>query len=434
SDLEEFHRSLDLIVGRFVAFIWQGTSLRIYHDPIALRPVYFNAADGFISSHAPLLRELREYTHKEIQVLAKPGQHKLWEETEDPDVSALPPNFYLDVSEQQIRRYYPHRNIESSQLSEDERVSRAVQLARNSMAYWNSLPIKIYSALTGGLDTRINAAAALGAGVDVNFVTYGSRGEITDADTGSGRSYKTDFHITSQISRALHLNHTLLAIQDVAQFKLSQDEKNILSRNTFGSHAIQFQGLYEKHLGRQPSLCFVGTAFEGMRDYFISDTRPLSPFDEFKTALSAIGGFKKGTRESELTDELAQEIWAKYYMDKTQEQEYPIANLMFIELRAGRFQNEAINCQSTAFLPINPLAIRAFFELWQGYEFSQRKNSDFDHSFIKELCPAISAFDINEKPGHLPIARVIKGVTVKKSIPTADAAEIHDAPQNRNDR
>lgn len=431
---EEFHRSLDLIVGRFVAFIWQGTSLRIYHDPIALRPVYFNAADGFISSHAPLLRELREYTHKEIQVLAKPGQHKLWEETEDPDVSALPPNFYLDVSEQQIRRYYPHRNIESSQLSEDERVSRAVQLARKSMAYWNSLPIKIYSALTGGLDTRINAAAALGAGVDVNFVTYGSRGEITDADTGSGRSYKSDFHIASQISTALHLNHTLLAIQDAAQFKLSKEEKNILSRNTFGSHASQFQGLYEEHLGRQPSLCFVGTAFEGMRDYYIPDTRPLSSFDEFKTALSILGGFKKGIRESELTDELAQEIWTKYCMDKALEHNYPIANLIFIELRAGRFQNEAINCQSTAFLPINPLAVRALFELGQGYEYIQRKNSDFDHSLIKELCPAISAFDINEKPEHHPVPNVVKGITVKKSTSADGGAKVRDTPQNRNDR
>lgn len=431
---EGFHRSLDLVVGRFVAFVWEGSSLRIYHDPVSIRPVYFNAPEGFISSHAPLLRELREYARKEIRDLANLGQYKLWEETEDPNVSALPPNFYLDVTEQRIRRYYPHSPISSPLISEEERVIKAAHLARKSMAYWNRLPLKLYSALTAGLDTRINAAAALGAGVDANFVTYGSGGEITNADNGSARSYKIDFQVTSRIAAALGLKHTLLATQDTPRFKLSREEKNILSRNTFGSHAIQFQGIYEEYLGAHPSLCFVGTAFEGMRDYYIPDSRPLSAYDEFKTTLSAIGGFKKGIRESDMTDEIAQEFWEKYDLAAAVEYGYPISNLVYLELRAGRFQSEAINCQATAFMPIHPLAIRSFFELGQAYYYIQRKNTDFEHAFIRTLYPAIAAFNINENPPHQAVPFVPEGITVRSSVLTDGILEVNDASQNRNDR
>ena len=100
-----FHEAMDLVVGRFVAFIWENGKLRVYHDPVAMRPVYFNLNDGLVASHAPLIRELREVSGKDIKPLIKLGQHKLWDETEDPDVRALPVNFYLDVSQDTIRRF-----------------------------------------------------------------------------------------------------------------------------------------------------------------------------------------------------------------------------------------------------------------------------------------------------------------------------------------
>src|SRR5699024_4859352 len=56
----ELHEAMDMLVGRFAAFIWDRSELRIYHDATAIRPVYFNYADGLVTSHAPLLRELRE--------------------------------------------------------------------------------------------------------------------------------------------------------------------------------------------------------------------------------------------------------------------------------------------------------------------------------------------------------------------------------------
>lgn len=431
---QPLHEAMDLVVGRFVIFIWEKDKLRIYHDPTAMRPVYFNTEAGLVTSHAPLLRELRDAVGKTLRPLIKLGQHKLWEETEDPDVKALPANFYLDVDNAVIRRYYPHSPINTEPLTEKERVAKASHLAQESMAFWSSLPLKIHCALTGGLDTRMNAAAALGSGLDINYITYGSLGEITDADTGSGRSYKTDFHVTMQISKALGLKHTLLPIQDTTKYKLSEAEREILERNTFGSHAIQFQGLYENAIGDEPSVCFVGTGFEAMRDYFVSSRRPLSPFDEFKITISVLGGFSKGLRGSELTDELAQELWDHYEMQSAIDNGYPITNLVFHELRSARFQNEAINCQASAFMPVNPLAIRQFLEQGQAFSFTQRKNGDFLHAFIAESFPAISAFRINEKPKHVPVAFVPHGVSVRESVLEESELITRDSHQNRNDR
>ena len=263
---------MDKIVGRFVAFIWEGPAIRVYHDATAIRPVYFNSSDSLVVSHAPLLREVRQHLGRTVKPLVSLGQHKLWEETEDPDISALPANLYLDIQDKRIRRFYPHSPISTEFVSACERLRQAKYLAQKSMKFWGSLPLQIYCALTGGLDTRtrMNAAAALGTGLQIKYVTYGSRGEITDSDKATSRSYKSDFIRTSQISCALKLQHILLAVQDTVNHKLSDKERQILSRNTFGSYALQFQGLYENALGSKPSVCFVGTAFEGMRDYYVS--------------------------------------------------------------------------------------------------------------------------------------------------------------------
>ncbi|SLM94214.1 hypothetical protein CZ765_12615 [Corynebacterium casei] len=429
-----FHEAMDLVVGRFVAFIWENGKLRVYHDPVAMRPVYFNLNDGLVASHAPLIRELREVSGKDIKPLIKLGQHKLWDETEDPDVRALPVNFYLDVSQDTIRRFYPHSPINPESLTNAERVAKATQLARQSMDFWSSLSLPLHCALTGGLDTRMNAAAALGSGLDINYVTYGSLGDITESDTGSGRSYKVDFHVTRKISKALNLKHTLLPVQDTPKYKLSEDDRKTLERNTFGSHAIQFQGLYENAIGAHPGVYFVGTAFEGMRDYFVSSRRPLSTLDEFKATISAVGGFKKDIRESELTDDVATELWNRYEMQSAVDNDYPIANLIFTEVRAGRFQNEAINCQATAFLPVNPLAVRRLFEHGQAFSYTQRKNGDFLHSFIEAIFPAISAFGINEKPKHTPMASTPKEIAIKEARINGSEPAITSSPQNRNDR
>src|SRR5699024_4599863 len=98
----ELHEAMDMLVGRFAAFIWDRSELRIYHDATAIRPVYFNYADGLVTSHAPLLRELREGLGKDLRPTSKVNQFKLWEETEDLDISALPPNFYIDFNAKTI--------------------------------------------------------------------------------------------------------------------------------------------------------------------------------------------------------------------------------------------------------------------------------------------------------------------------------------------
>ena len=429
----ELHEAMDMLVGRFAAFIWDRSELRIYHDATAIRPVYFNYADGLVTSHAPLLRELREGLGKDLRPTSKVNQFKLWEETEDLDISALPPNFYIDFNAKTIHRFYPHKPLNNHLLSEDERLAKATAISRKSMEFWGSLPIDLNCALTAGLDTRLNAAAVLGSGLKLDYVTYGSRGEIDEADPKVTKSYKNDLSAASEIAQALNLNHTCLAAQDKSKFALTDDQRETLRRNTFNNHAAHFQGLYEQTLGINPSICFVGTAFGGLRDYYIPARLPLDPFSEFKTVVRAIGGFKSH-RESPLTDELAEKYWQQYDLQTAVDNGYPIGNLMCIELRAGRFQSEASNCQATAFMPINPLAIRSFLEIGQAYPYPKRKNADFLHAFIGLNCPAISGFPVNQYPKHHPISVVSEEITVVEETKSDDGFSTGKVIQNRNDR
>ena len=396
--LHAFHEFLDYVVGRWAAIISINGEVSIYHDALALQPVYLSKDAVLAASHLPLISRELDSRRNESTSLSSLGQLKLPFETEDKRVLALAPNFAFSFHSLRPERYYPRDSTDIRHSTLSESLNEARILTQRSMAYWSSLPFELHSALTAGLDSRVNVAAALGTGCDITAVSYGSNRQSTEDDGATARSYKLDVQTAAQICRDLSIPQFVLPIEKSKDFRLNAAEKDILSKNSVGSHASSFQGLYEEFLGKSPSICFVGTGYEAVKDYYVSPNDPLDDFQEFKKTFTALTNPKSESRSPEESEQVAAKYWKEYGYQQASTNGISPGNLVFWEVRAGRFQSEAINCQTTAFLPIAPLAIRRLFKLGLGLPFESRRTSTFFKSLIAELCPPLAGYPINGKP------------------------------------
>lgn len=396
SSWQAFHEFLDLVVGRWAALIVKDGKASVYNDTLASQPVYIARDESILfASHLPLLhRELNARTGQ-VEELINLGQYKLWDQTEDSRISALPPNFFFEFAQKKLKRFYPHKALAAHSLPFEEAINTSIQLAIRSVEHWNGLNYKVYCALTAGMDTRVCAASALAANANFSFVTYGSNEPPTPEDGNTKQSYKQDVQVSGDIAEAFNKQHTVLAMEDAKDFPLSAKEKKILRENTVGKHALNFQGLYENSLGTQPAICFVGTGLESLNDYFSQSRRPSTEFETFSQIVKSLGGFSKDSNQTNFTVDTARELWETFDLQSVEKYGYPVANALYQELRAGRFQSEAINCQATAFLPINPVAIRKIFELAQALSFYDRKNAIFAKYFIRGAFPPLTTFPVN---------------------------------------
>lgn len=390
-----FERFLDLVVGRWALVVFEQGAVSIYNDTLALQPLYFSRRFDFATSHLPLAVAIEDHISGTTCELDDLGQIKFWDETEDVRVGALPANFRLNWSTKQIERFYPHEDVESFCVgfsAEEEELDKCVALVDRSVKYWASLNFDLFVALTAGMDTRMCAAAALRAGVDFSFVTYGSDAPLMEDDGVTANSYKRDVMVARQIANDLQAKSVILAREDTSSYALSKGDRETLNSNSFGRHAANFQGMYEDRLGKNPSICFVGTGLEVFKDYYAGVGKPKTEFEIFKALSTSLGGLSRSKHPANFDYE---ELFGRLGFDRVTSSDYSISNVLFWELRASRFQSEAINCQATAFLPINPLAIRRVFETAQRLPFYSRRDSGFYKDFIQKAFPPLAGYEVN---------------------------------------
>ena len=393
-----FEHFLDFVVGRWAMVIFDQGAVSVYNDTLALQPVYFSRRFGFATSHLPLAVAIEDFVSGATCELDDLGQIKFWDETEDARVGALPANFCLDWATKQIERFYPHEDVNGRDLdvfNEQEELDECVALVDRSVKFWASLDFDLFVALTAGMDTRMCAAAVLRAGVDFSFVTYGSDAPVGDDDGATATSYKRDVMVARRIAKGLKAKSVILAREDSSFYALGTADKEILDSNSFGSHAANFQGMYEDRLGKNRSRCFVGTGLEVFKDYYASVSKPKTDFEVFKALSNSLGGLSR-TKKTATIDYEA--LFDRLGFDRVTSSDFSISNIFYWELRASRFQSEAINCQATAFLPINPLAIRRVFETAQRLPFYSRRDSGFYKDFILKAFPPLAGYEVNGEP------------------------------------
>ncbi|MFC7375406.1 hypothetical protein ACFQRD_09055 [Brachybacterium sp. GCM10030268] len=177
------YESLDLLSGRFAAFVIDGDDARVVHDPLGSQSTFYRLGPrSVVASHASLLAECEslerspelvgymatpEYRNRSTRFL--PGDLTLYDE-----IVHLVPNNELDVRTGQTRRYWPRRPNESQDFNGLLAVWDEYFLSYKSFLDAHYYPV---IGLTGGLDSRSVIATLASHGTDARYVTWDRMGE-----------------------------------------------------------------------------------------------------------------------------------------------------------------------------------------------------------------------------------------------------------------
>lgn len=414
---DHFFEILDDVGGRWAAIIIQRGEVRAFNDVFGLQPVYFGKNSILLSSHLPLIRIAAEALGHELNDLNPTTQYFLWPETEDSGIGAVSPNFYYSSRDSSLHRFYPRKPNRFANVSLERLADSAAELMKESASQIGSFGSPLFCAFTGGRDSRLTLAALLSAGLDPNLLTYGSKAEPSSTDGPTMRSYKKDVRITTRIAADLKLKHRVLAIEDAPLAKLSDEDIEILNGNTLGKHARRFQGLYEGAIGNLNPIQGVGVGGESVIDYFSNKISPIDERRDFEYALRAVGGLSEAVRgkRPEIPGFSYSSAWREYGYDVLASNGFSTSNFIYWELRAGRFQSQALNCQLTASLPMTPFGVRGILERGMAYPREQRLNSSFVQDLIARLFPPLLGYPFNSESGY---ARVTFELSETKKRPS----------------
>ncbi|OFT46108.1 hypothetical protein HMPREF3158_08875 [Corynebacterium sp. HMSC06G04] len=388
-----FHSRLDTLAGRYTIFVVSDSSFRVYHDALGMSSTYINASHSLVCSHIDLGRRVCENRIKELPPLEPSGQHYRGTETPDPNYKALLPNFYFDSASSAFNRFYPRGEMKYSNKTLEFRMSRGEELVRRSVVNLEKQGLKLYAALTAGSDSRLVTAAFRAEDIPVSFVTYGQE-RVSEKETPTELSYQQDILCASRIAKDLGLTHIKVLVDSLGDFRaLTQEESSILNRNSTKRHARNFQIVYEEMIGNRSAVMAVAPGLESWIDYFSSSQPGITPKQDWEACYLAVAGLVN--EAPEIKRQALEKAWNDGALDLVKDYEISLSNLVFWEIRCGRFQSEAINSQSTAFLPINPLGIRELIEIANTLPFTQRKSRRFHRELIQRLFAPLDAYPYN---------------------------------------
>jgi Asparagine synthase len=334
---EEFYEKLDDLSGRFVVITQAGGSCSVFQDASGLKTAYYDVGGSgpSVSSHASLLARLRGYaTSREARefiaskdygrtVTYFPGNATPFEQ-----VMMLTPNTLLDVPETRVRRFSPREPLGSRPLEAYLVEELAVLLRRQMELLAERYPLAV--SLTGGIDSRVTAAATRGCGKGVHYWTWMQFEE-----------HRREAAIARQVCDLLGGTHTLYPVEERCCGEDLEEYMEVWALNGSGMR-LREQGLISKvMLDRYPRgfLHVKSTVSEIGRAFYRRIARRFLPRSISEGALARCYDIN---RESPLVlDEFSRYIETVGFRREAI-YDYDFYDLFYWEHRSGAWQSLAV--------------------------------------------------------------------------------------------
>lgn len=397
---ESLHESLFFITGRFVLLVQTLDDMFVYHDPCALRTVYFTKQnnESYIASNPGILQECLDFVYDEqyfefvnsecfknnIEYSLPSGISYF------SSIGHLIPNHFLSCSTLEQKRYYPNSSlpsVKSSAVDETAKISaeflvKILQAARNRFNL--ALP------LTAGWDSRLLMAGLKDIKSDVWYYTLQYRDLNNRSD---------DIKIPGDILASQGLEHNIIDCKKYPNAAFV----NIYNKNTALAHlndwGITAFGLLNGF--PKDKVCLKGNCSEIVRCFYYTsgshgliDNISLLPNKD----LHSIPNIKK------LIDK-----WFSEACIISQKNNIDILDLYYWEHRMGSWQAQSQLEWDIAQEVFTPFNCREFLEMMLSVpsSFRSQPKNKFYTKMINYLFPELMNFPVN------PRSKIIKSVNPK---------------------
>jgi hypothetical protein len=261
--LDGFFETTYGLGGRWILIVDDGMEMRMFHDPMGLRQVFFSvpnrAGEMWCGSQPGLIAELLGLTmdDRALQEFMGSEVYKSWAEVLWPnnrtpykEINLLLPNHYLDLRAGSAKRFWPDRPLD--RLGFEEGCDKTLSLLEGLIES-GSERFGLGFAITAGWDTRLLLAASRRFAKEMHFFSL------------LRRPNDPDVAVPSRLLKKLGMTHHTIRYPD----RMSQDFEKIYRRNRTEGHAFwgrMAEGLY--HAYPEDRVCIKGNAGEITRVRF----------------------------------------------------------------------------------------------------------------------------------------------------------------------
>lgn len=379
----EFEAELDFLVGRFVLITVKNSQCHIYHDALGTRSIYYATNKCNIASHFNLL-----LLDSEID------PPRTWREsrmamdlTKSSAIRQLLPNFKLNANTREITRYFPVQENEFADWSHAQKQTEITRLWKNALNSLFDTDKKIVYSITGGLDSRLSLAMANERWSDLTLYTYGTK---NPSSSNYSQVMNRDFLIAQNLVNIIQPNKYYF-IDLTENKKIEPTLSLLLNSNSIIKHG---PGLVQRYRDKFPGDNWIhvrSTGLEVTRNYFGAN----DSLDSIIRTCEKDGATGFQSRIDVLG-------YASHLFG------YNKKDLIYWELRMGKWHSEVLNENDAAFETILPHNNRRIIKLFLAYDLDERRRSFPLKELINNTAPLLNFFGVNDTRNLYEITRDVQ--------------------------
>ena len=400
----EFESETDLLVGRYVLIVVSGSQTFVYNDALGTRSIYYSIDGSAISSHFHLLaRQLGIETDHEWD-----ERRMAMDLTMSSKIRQLLPNFRLDCEQALPQRYFPRRKNEFSDWSHEEKIAEITRLWKTSLDSLLAINQNVVFSITGGLDSRLSISMAHAHWSEIVLYTYGSK---EAKDTNYSRMMNKDYLISRELVNYIQpKEYRFIHLAD--NKRLHPELSSLIKTNSITRHGPGLVQRYRDEFRGDDWVHVRSTGIEVTRSYFGSNDSVAS----ITRTCELDGATDFHSRIHELGYDAPQ-------------YEYNKKDLIYWELRMGKWHSEVLNENDAAFETILPHNSRRLIKLFLAYPLPQRRSAFALKELINDNAPILNFFGVNDTRNLYEIVR--DGINTKNesshdsTVPTSKELVTH---------
>lgn len=375
--------------GRWILILDNGRERILYNDPCGLRSVYYttlNYQEGWFASQPGIIAEelgLELDEQIENQFIKSSDfnntEEHWWPGDSSPykEIKHLIPNFYLNLENRYVKRFWPQKKISSIKLN--EAAIKCSELIKKLVISANSR-FKLALPLTAGLDSRTILSACRDIKNDVYYYTI---------NWLYYNPYIQDIAIPSRLLSKLGLHHHIIKSPN----KMEKKFKDIYFRNVITAHETWgnvAQGLYNHF--PDDRVCIKGNVSEIARCFYYYYKYPKNITAETLAILVSMGSNKFVINKFD--------DWLKKAQITNSKYGYTILDIFYWEQRMGNWQAMSQSEWDIVQEVFTPYNCRELLTTLLNVNKKYRKPPTFElyRLIIKELWSDVLSEPINPKP------------------------------------
>lgn len=228
---KDIYDELDYINGRFNLIINNDKLFNIYTDASQLKPLVYHMKSRSLASHDEVLKMILEKV--DYSFTKRPfSNHNEFDLTRYDEIYKFNPSLELDLRTFSFKRIYPRIPLQN--ISAEKTFDELKPYLDQSIKYLKRQDRKIFTTITGGIDSRVSAALTKSFKNNVEYLTYTKPQESINSKTGK-RIYQIDEKIAWELKDNLGWDHSIINLTDykVENEDIKYSNKFFNSRHSF---------------------------------------------------------------------------------------------------------------------------------------------------------------------------------------------------------